>query len=544
MVQGATEALVYYVAETSFRHPDSSNLPKIVDEKIGDAAKAGFISLSAESVADYQQYYNRTAVDFGDSGEMGFRSTTERIANYNNGTSVASDPEMLALTFNTGRYLLIQSSRPDTLPANLQGIWNKDFVPPWGCKFTLDINLEMNYWMTYPQNLPEILSPVHEFLGRLHERGTRVAQDMYGASGWCCHHDTDITADCAPYHQSTLWSPSAMSGAWMSFELVEHWRFSKDTTWAATVAYPILRDAVAFFRTFCIMRDGYWVTTPTCSPENAYVVPQDMTSAGNITGLDTGPMIDRGIMWEIISGFLDISRAIGATEGTEEAAEFLSKVQGPVVGTWGQVLEWSQEFVETSPGMRHFSPLLPVFPGTWVSPVNNKTAADASDVLLQYRMNNGAGGGDSWSVAWATALYARLFHGAAALTTAIRFVGSWVFDAMLSRNGSYFQIDGNCGIVAALTEMLLQSQAGFIHLGPALPPHGLLTGRFRGFKARGGFLVDMSWKDGNVVEATVTSLNGSSLALRVQDALEFTVNGTLYTRPLSTKPGDVFLIAV
>lgn len=359
----ATEAWIYYSAVTSFRYPISS-LDDTVHTVVQEAVNQGSGNLFTAALNDYQQYYNRTSIEFGNSGEMGRMPTSTRIVNYYNGTSVASDPEMLALLFNMGRYLLISSSRPGTLPANLQGVWNKDFVPPWNSMFTLDINLEMNHWMTYPQNLPEILSPVHHFLGRLRERGTQLAKQMYNASGWCCHHDTDITADCAPFHKSTLWSPTPLSGAWLSFELIEHWRFTRDAAWAADVALPILRDAVAFFRTFCIVRDGYWVTTPSCSPENAYVIPGYMKGAGNVTGLDTAPMLDRAVMWRVVTGFLDMSQATGSVEGTAEAAEFISRVQGPTVGTWGQLLEWSQEFVQTSPGMRHFSPLTLVYPGT------------------------------------------------------------------------------------------------------------------------------------------------------------------------------------
>lgn len=312
----------------------------------------------------------------------------------------------------------------------------------------------------------------------------------------------------------------------MAFEAVEYFRFTRDKDFARDRILPLLNGIMDFIYSWATERDGYWITNPSCSPENSYYIPEGMTVAGETTGIDAGAMNDRAIMWEIMQGFVEISEALNLTQGVQRATDFRDKIQGSVAGSFGQLLEYSQEFEENEPGHRHFSPLVGVQPGTWTSPLKTPVDADKAYTLLRHRMDNG-GGGNSWAVTWASLLHARLFDGGHALQYAMELPDRWVHENMLSRNGGYFQIDGNSGFTASLVEMFLQSHAGVVHLGPAIPEAGLglSSGSFKGWVARGGFKVDMQWKDGNVTSAEIVSRLGNPLKIRVGNGGPFTVEG-------------------
>ncbi|KAH8158933.1 hypothetical protein CIB48_g9306 [Xylaria polymorpha] len=524
-IQGATEAWLVYAVETAFRYTNATaeQLHDAVDRRISESLKVGYNSLRAEAIQDYQQYFNSTALDLGDSGDLGRQNITKRLADWkSSNTTNVQDPELMVLQFNYGKYLLIQSSRPGTLPANLQGIWNRDFGPPWDSKFTLNINLEMNYWLAQPLDLREITEPVFDFLDRLVVTGSKVASDMYGAEGWCCHHNTDITGDCTPYHHLTIAAPYPLGGAWLSFEAIEHFRFTGDETFARERALPILRGVMDFIYSWATERDGYWITNPSCSPENSYIIPANMSVAGDTTGLDAGAMNDRAIMREIMTGFLEISNALDLTDGVARAAEFREKILGPVTGSDGRLLEYSREYEENDPGHRHFSPLVGVQPGSWISPLTTPEYADAAYKLLRHRMDNGSGG-TSWSVVWASLLHSRLFDAPHALEYSMQLLSS-------------------------IVEMFLQSHAGVVHLGPAIPPSGmgLSSGNFTGWAARGGFKIDLAWQDGAVVEAKIKSPLGNPLKLRIGDGIEFKVDGRAVqpNTTISTIVGQTINISV
>ncbi|KAI1750195.1 Six-hairpin glycosidase-like protein [Xylaria castorea] len=549
-IQGATEAWLVYTVETAFRYTNATaeQLNSAVDRRINESLKVDYDSLREESIRDYQQYFNRTALDLGDSGNLGRQNITKRIADWK-GTNTTSvqDPELMVLQFNYGKYLLIQSSRPGTLPANLQGIWNRDFGPPWDSKFTININLEMNYWLAQPLDLREISEPVFDLLDRLAVTGSKVASGMYGAEGWCCHHNTDITGDCTPYHHLTIAAPYPLGGAWLSFEAIEHFRFTGDETFTRERAIPILRGVMDFIYSWATEHDGHWITNPSCSPENSYIIPANMSVAGDTTGLDAGAMNDRAIMWEIMTGFLEISRALNLTDGVERAAEFREKILGPLTGENGRLLEYSREYEENDPGHRHFSPLVGVQPGSWISPLTTPEYSDAAYKLLRHRMDNGSGG-NSWSVVWASLLHSRLFDAPHALEYSIQLLSRWVHNNLFSRNGGYFQIDGNSGFTASIIEMFLQSHAGVVHLGPAIPSPGmgLSSGNLTGWVARGGFKIDLAWQDGAIVEAKIKSLLGNPLRLRIESGIEFKVDGRVIqlNSVIFTVVGQILRISV
>lgn len=471
--------------------------------------------------------------------------------NWQRGTNITSDVEFMSLVFNYGKYLLIQSSRPGTLPANLQGIWNHVFNPPWDSKFTLNVNLEMNYWLAQPLDLHEVAEPIVDFLDRLSVTGRKLAKEMYGADGWCAHHNTDITFDATPFHGLTIAAPYPLGGAWVAFEAIEHFRFTGDEEYARDRVLPILQGAMDFIYSWATERDGYWITNPSCSPENSYYIPEGMTVAGENTGIDAGAMNDRAIMWEIMQGFVEISEALGLTDGVQRAKDFRDKIQGPVAGSFGQMLEYSQDYRENQPGHRHFSPFVGVQPGSWTSPLKTPEDAEKAYILLRHRMDSG-GGGNSWAVTWASLLHSRLFDAPHALQYVMELPNRWVHENLMSRNGGYFQIDGNSGFTASIVEMFLQSHAGVIHLGPAIPHAGLglSSGSFKGWVGRGGFKIDMDWSDGVVTSAEITSLLGNPLKVRVGGGVAYKVDGrsrdsARHTSDgIPTEPGQKIVLSV
>lgn len=547
-IQGANEAWVLYTVETAYKHTDAlvEELDDIVVDRLVTALETSYDFLRNEAIEDYQQYYNRTSVDFGTSGDTGQRPVPERRNNWQRGDNLTSDVEFMSLEFNYGKYLLIQSSRPGTLPANLQGIWNRDYNPPWDSKFTLNVNLEMNYWFAQPLDLPEIAEPIIDFLDKLSVTGREVAKGYYGLDGVACHHNTDITGDCTPYHGLTIAAPYPLGASWVAFEAIEYFRFTRDEELARNRILPILEGLMEFIYNYATERDGYWITNPSCSPENSYIIPEGMTVAGDDTGIDAGAMNDRAIMWEIMEGWVEISEALGLTEGVQRAKDFRDKIQGPIAGSFGQMLEYSQEFEENEPGHRHFSPFVGVHPGTWTSPLKTPEDAQKAYVLLRHRMENG-GGGNSWAVTWASLLHARLLDAEHALENSMSLLNRWVHENLFSRNGGYFQIDGNSGFTSSIVEMFLQSHAGVVHLGPAIPAAGLglSSGSFKGWIARGGFKIDLDWAEGSVTKAEIISLLGNPLKIQVGDGVSFTINGKNATSStIPTEAGETYSLRV
>ncbi|OBT96719.1 hypothetical protein VE01_04073 [Pseudogymnoascus verrucosus] len=535
---------IYFDAETAFRYPSEQQWWNAIDSKIDGAISAGWSSFYNESITDYQNLYNRVSLDLGNSGTVGTAETGTRLSNWRSQGGVNYDPELLTLAYNYGRFLLIGSSRPGSLPANLQGIWNDNFDPSWGSKFTININIQMNYWPAETTNLGETSMPVFDHLKRMQSRGQDVARTMYGAGGWVCHHNTDLWGDCAPHDSDTLWSANPMGGAWLSLQLIEHYRFSRDNNFAANVALPILSDALSFFYDFLILKpDGYYATGYAASPENQYYIPANKCTGGAIAGLDHGTAHDRQVLYELFKGFVELSDALGSTAGVSQAKDYLSKIKPPIVGNSGEILEWSGQYAEREPGHRHLSHLVAVYPGSQISPLLNTTLSNAALVSINRRMEAGSGN-MGWSRAWAAGIYARLLQGNEAVSHVLYLVSSYLSNNLFDLNTSVFQIDGNLGLVAAFTEVLLQSHAGVVHLTPALANNVLAAGSVKGLVARGNFVVDITWANHALLTATVRSQIGGMLALRIAGGTTFSVDGVRYSGPISTIAGRSYSITV
>jgi hypothetical protein len=542
-VKGSRDVKIYYNAETTFRHSTIDAATTILSSKLDTAAALPWSTFISKAKKDYQSLSSRVTLDVGSSGSTGLLPTNLRLSAWKTSGNATTDPEFLALTYNYGRFLLISSSRIGTLPSNLQGVWNDKFVPPWGSRYTININTEMNYFPAETTNLAETHYPVFEHLKRMQTQGRYAARGMYNASGWVCHHNTDLWGDCVPVDDQTYWAANPVGGAWLALQLAEHWRFSGNATWAVETALPILSDALAFFYEFSRVRDGWEVLSYDSSPENSYVIPRGKDVVNATTGIDQGGAHARQVLWELFRGFVDISEGVGSTEGVEKARDYLSKIEPPAIGSHGQLMEWSSDYAETEPGHRHLSHLLGVYPGGHISPLHNKTASDAALISLDRRIAAGSGN-MGWSKAWAAGIYARLFQGDKAGFHLCDLISNYLAGNLFDLNIGVFQIDGNLGFTGAMTEIFLQSHAGVVHLAPALPSNLIPTGSVIGLMARGGFEVDVKWANHKFAKATVKAQRRGKLTLRVENGGEFKVNGSVYAGSIETTTGAVYEITV
>ncbi|KAM5349606.1 hypothetical protein ACJ41O_006111 [Fusarium nematophilum] len=504
VITNADEAWIYVDMRTSVRE---SNPLSAVRKTLSNAISASYSDIRDEHVSDYQSLYERVGLDLGSSSDQQkAMATGERRQALSGGQF---DPELLALYFQFGRYLLISSSRPGTLPANLQGIWNNALDPAWGSKYTININIQMNYWPAEVTNLAELTEPLFSHMEVMYKTGKVTARKMYNARGWVAHHNTDIWGDSAPqdiYPQGSYW---AMGHAWLLQHVYDHYLYTGDKKFLNKYYY-LFNDAVQFYADFLTDYKGYKVTNPSVSPEASY-------KNGSVSGaLTVGPTMDNSILRELFSNFAEAARVLGKGQGgLVKTAGSLKKQLPPLKTspTTGALMEWIEDFVESDPGHRHLSPLYGLFPGSEITPDDPKIW-NASAALVDRRASHKAGN-MGWATAWLAALRARLGQGDHVESDMTNLLFNLTHNSLLDGGPpAGFQIDGNFGGCAAIAESLLQSHNGVLRILPALMPSSK-SGSFKGLVARGGFVVDAKWEDGAFVQASITSKLGNPLNVTV-----------------------------
>lgn len=514
-IKNADEATLYLVAATNYRNYKdvSANPAAIVTNQLNAVRNKNFDLLKNAHVKEYQQYFDKFSIRL-DGPARDSISTDKRLEEF----STINDPAFAALYLQYGRYLLIASSRPGTKPANLQGIWNDLLAPPWGSKYTTNINVEMNYWPAELLNLSATHEPLFDMISELSQTGRQTAKAHYNAPGWVLHHNTDLWRGTAPINASNhgIW---VTGGAWLSHHLWEHYLFTQDMVFLRNRAYPIMKEAALFFNSFLIKDPvtGFLISTPSNSPEQG--------------GLVAGPTIDHQLIRDLFSNVIAASELLKTDAAFRDTLKKKFTLIAPnMIGKYGQLQEWLQDIDDTTNKHRHVSHLWGVHPGSEINWEQTPELMKAARQSLIYRGDEATG----WSLGWKINLWAR-FKDADHASKLIRMLispakggaGSYpnLFDAHPP-----FQIDGNFGGAAGIGEMIIQSHTGFIDLLPALPA-AYADGEVKGICARGGFELNITWKQGKLQQVKIRSKAGRTCTLRYRGK----------QIKIETQPGGVYV---
>jgi alpha-L-fucosidase 2 len=540
-VREAEEAVVLVAAETDIRSFNTRRVEDVLTATAGElsaAASRTHAELRRDHIAEYQRFFNRVQLRLGP--EMAPSPTLATPARLRAFAEGAADPGLVQLYFDFGRYLLISSSRPGGLPANLQGIWAEGVQTPWNADWHLNINAQMNYWPAEVCNLSPLHAPLFDLVASLREPGTRTARQYYGARGWVAHVFTNPWGFTAP-GESASWGSTMTGSAWLCQHLWDHFLFTRDRRFLAW-AYPTMRDSARFYADVLIEepKNGWLVTGPTNSPENRFLLAD-----GNPAHVCLGPTYDMQLLRYLFFAVSDAADLLGVDgDFARELGEKAARLAPTRIGADGRVMEWLEEYREADPQHRHVSHLWGLYPGFEIN-------ATTPDLLAAARktLDVRGDGGTGWCIAHKLALWARLGDGDRAhkLIRAQLKPATVVDRITTDAGGTYpnlfdshppFQIDGNFGATAGIAEMLLQSRPGEVLLLPALPA-AWPEGEVRGLLARGGYEVDLSWQGGRLVTARIKSTAGEratvrlgsrsmELALRAGESIQ--LDGTLSRR--------------
>jgi len=513
-VRGADEVLVLVAMATNYLGPADLGGDPVAQnrERLAKAAAFDFDALLARHVEDFRPRLARVALDLGDS-EAALLPTDERVRRF----AMGSDPALASLYFQYGRYLLLSSSRGNSQPANLQGLWNERTDPPWGSKFTINVNTQMNYWPAGPTALFECMEPLLRMTRELAVSGARVAREMYGARGWVAHHNTDLWRAAAPI-DGAFWGMWQMGGAWLSLSLWEHWEFTRDRTWLAAI-YPLLKGASEFFVDTLVEnpREKLLVTNPSLSPENVHPFGSTICA---------GPAMDSQILRDLFARTAEAAKILGFDAGFAQQLDGLrARLPKDRIGKAGQLQEWLEDWDMDAPEInhRHISHLWALHPSDQIDVEATPALAAAARRTLEIRGDESTG----WGIAWRLNFWARLAAGDRAYKLLAMLLSPQRTYPNLFDAHPPFQIDGNFGATAAIAEMLLQSHRGRLRLLPALP-RAWPAGSVRGLRARGGFEVDLAWSAGVLTSVRLVSHAGEPSTL---------IHGS-QSRPIALKRGQ------